>query len=58
MLMKSNPWVNLINVLGAAFVQADPKRTKNTDYLTVFFALSRSAHIKAAHGMLMKLTTG
>jgi len=42
----------------AAFTIADPKRTKKTDNLTVCFALSGPAQVKAAHRTLMKLTLG
>jgi len=35
-----------------------PKVPKDTSDLTVFFALLGSAHIKAAHGTLVKLTHG
>jgi len=34
-----------------------PKAQKDTDDLTVFFALLESAHSKVAHKMLMKLTS-
>jgi hypothetical protein len=50
------PLVDFINVLQAAFTFADPKSVKKTDFLTVFCALSGSAHVKAAHRTLMKLT--
>jgi len=50
------PSVNFINVLRAAFVQADPKSVKKTDNLTVFYTLLGSEHSKAAHRTLMKLT--
>jgi len=50
--------VNFINILRAAFTRADPKSTKKTDDLTVFFALSGSAHVKAGRWTLMKLTPG
>jgi hypothetical protein len=36
-LMKLTPWVDFTNVLQAALVQADPKRVKNTNDVTVFF---------------------
>ncbi len=53
----SFPGVNFINVLQAAFAQhADLKSAKKIDNLTVFFAISRSAGIKAAIRMLMKST--
>jgi len=45
--------VNFTNNLQAAFTRADPKSTKKTDNLTVFFALSGPAHTKAARRMLM-----
>jgi len=35
---------------------ADPKSAKKTDSFTVFFALLVSAHVKAAHLMLVKFT--
>ena len=54
--MKSTPHVNFINVFQAAFVSADPKSTKKTDNLSVFFALLGSARVKAARGTLMKST--
>ncbi len=56
MLVKLTPGVNFINVLQTAFMSADLKSAKKTDNLTVFFALSGSAHKEAAHKMLMKLT--
>jgi len=37
---------------------ADPKITKNTDGLTVFFALLGSEGVKAARKMLLKSTPG
>jgi len=36
-------------------VRADPKSTKKTEGLTVFFLLLGSGRIKAAHKMLVKL---
>jgi hypothetical protein len=36
----------------------DPESAKKFDNFTVFFALSGSAHVKAAHITLMKLTPG
>jgi len=56
--MKLTPGVNFINVQQAAFTIADPKSAKKTDNLTVCFALSGSAKVKAAHRKLMKLTLG
>ncbi len=47
--------VNFINVLLAPFTCADLERAKKTDNLTVFFVLSGSGPIKAAHRTLMKL---
>jgi hypothetical protein len=52
----STSGVNFINVLRAAFICADPKRTKNTVKLSVFFVLLGSSCEKAAHRLLMKLT--
>jgi len=39
-------------------VHADPESAKKTDDLTVFFALLKSALVKAACKTLMKLTPG
>jgi len=50
--------VNFINVLWAAFSNADPKSAKKTDNLTVFFALLESARLNAARKTLTKLTPG
>jgi len=50
--------VNYINVLKAAFACTDPKSTKKTVELSVFFALSGSARVKASPRRLVKLTTG
>jgi hypothetical protein len=47
--------VIFINFLRSAFAHSDPKSTKKTDGLTVFFALIRSGLIKADYWMLMKL---
>ena len=52
----SRPGVNFTNVLRAAFTPADPKSGKKLLNLTVFFALSGSASVKAARRTLMKLT--
>jgi len=54
--MKSTFRVNFINVLQATFLCPDPKSAKETDNLTVSFALSGSALIRAAQIKLMKLT--
>jgi len=40
------------------YVHRSQKHKKETDYLTVFFALWGSAGVKIAHGTLMKLTPG
>jgi len=45
-----------INILQAAFMNADPKSAKKNDNLTVFFALLGSVHAKTAHKTLVKLT--
>jgi hypothetical protein len=37
-------------------MRTDPESAKKTVKLSVFFALLGSAHLKAAHRMLMKLT--
>ncbi len=50
--------VNFINVLQAAFTCADPKGTKKTDNLTLFFALSGSVHVKTVHKRWVKFTPG
>jgi len=42
------PGVNFINFLQSAFARADPKCTKKTYNLTVFFTLLGSERIKAA----------
>ncbi len=48
MLMKLTPGVNFINILQAAFTNADPKRAKKIDSLMAFFGLK----------ILRKLTIG
>jgi hypothetical protein len=58
MLMKLTTGVNFINIFCQALTHAYPKSTKNTDDLTVFFALLGSALVKAALEMFVKLTTG
>ncbi len=50
--------VNFNNVLLKAFLHADPKSTKNTDSLAVFFMLLGSLQVKSAHKMLAKSTLG
>ncbi len=57
-MVPGSPGVSFINFLRADFVYADPKSTKKTNNLTVFFALSGSARVKAVSRMLMKLTPG
>jgi len=44
--------------LKSSFRHADPESAKNTDNLTVFFALLELGHVKAAHKTLEKLTLG
>jgi len=51
-----SPGVDFTNVLQAAFVCADPKSTKRQSSCQSFFVLLGSAHAKAAHRMLMKLS--
>ena len=58
MTVKLIAGVNFTNVLQAAFTPADPKSGKKLLNLTVFFALSGSAGVKAARRTLMKLTPG
>jgi len=43
MLVKSNPGVNFINILQAAFTCADPKSTKKYSQAISLFALLGSA---------------
>ncbi len=38
-LVKLTPGVNFVNILNAAFTQADPNSAKKTDGLTVFLRL-------------------
>jgi len=57
-LTSTTTGVDFTNILQTDFTSADPKSTKKTTGLNVFFALLGSAHIKAAHKMLVKLTTG
>jgi hypothetical protein len=52
------PGINFIKVLRAVFTLKEPKSPKQLLDLTVFFALSGSAGVKAACRMLMKLTPG
>ena len=53
---KRRPWINFTNILQAAFTHTDPKSAIKLLNLTVFFTLLRSAFVKAAHRMLVKLT--
>jgi hypothetical protein len=48
--------VNFINISRAAFTRIDPKSTKKTNNLTVFFVLFGSAFVKTSHKTLVKLT--
>ena len=48
--------VNFINILRAAFEQADPERAKNTENMTL--TLLGSVPVKAALRMFLKLTHG
>ena len=57
-LLVLTPGVNFTNILQAAFMHADPKSAIKLLNLTVFFALLGSAHVKAAHRTLVKLTPG
>ncbi len=54
--IRSKSMVNFTNILQATFTRADPQ--KKTAKLSVFFALSGSAHLKASSRKLMKLTPG
>jgi len=55
--MKLTPGVNFTNILCAAFTREDPKSTKKTAGLTVFFSLLFGfGYLKALHKMLVKLT--
>ena len=58
MLVKLTPGVDSVNILCAAFTQADPKSAKKTDSLTVFFVLMGSVCVKALRKMLVKSTPG
>jgi len=58
MLMKLTPSVNVINVLRAAFMHADPKSIKRYLQLNLIFMLLGSARVKALRNMLMELTSG
>jgi len=54
--LQVSPGVDFTNILRAAFTLSDPKSTKKTDGLTVFFALFGFSRIKAVCKMLVKLT--
>jgi hypothetical protein len=52
-----SPKVDFTNILHADFTHThNPNSAKQTDVLTVFFALFGSTHVKAARKMLVKLT--
>jgi len=50
--------VSISTSSAAAFACKDPESIKKTDNFTVFFALSGSVRIKAAHRTSIKLTPG
>ncbi len=54
-MVGSTPGVKFINALRAAFKRAEPKSAKKS---SVLFALLESAHVKAAHIILIRLTPG
>jgi len=54
----TGPWVNFINVVGAAFTPTDHKSAKKDCQVVSIFALSGSLSAKAANRTLMKLTPG
>jgi len=58
MLMKFRPGVNIINILRAAFICADPNCIKMTVKFSVFSVLLGSVRAKAACRMLMKFRPG
>ncbi len=45
-LRNDRPGVKFTNILWVAFMRADPRSEKKTEWLTLFFALLRSAGIK------------
>ncbi len=55
-LSKLTPVLNFINILCTAFTFVDPESVKKIENLTVFFTLLGSAHVKAVHRTLMKLS--
>ncbi len=58
-LMKLTPGVNFTNILVADFALIGPKSAKQHCWFDcLLFAHSGSAHVKAAHRTLMKLTPG
>jgi hypothetical protein len=57
-LIKIQSGINFTNILHKAFTSTDNKSTKKTDSLTEFIAVLGSAHIKAAHKMLVKSAPG
>jgi hypothetical protein len=54
--MKSAHGVNFIHILQAAFTRSQ-KRKKDSQVVSLFIALSGSAHLKVARRTLMKLTS-
>ncbi len=55
---RKRPRVNFTKILWEAFTLVGPKKVKQHCWVDYLFVLLRSAHIKAAHKMLMKLTPG
>ena len=53
-LANNAPGVDYTKILCVPFICADPKSTKKTDGLTVYFALLGSALVKAVSKMLVK----
>ena len=56
--MQQPSGVNFINVFTCSFYAGRSQKPKKLLNLTVFWALLGSAHLKAAHKMLVKLTPG
>jgi hypothetical protein len=56
--IQIQPGVNFTNILRTAFSFVDPESVKNTVQLShqYLFTLLGSAHVKAVHRMLMKLS--
>jgi len=58
-LVKLALGLNFIDVLGSAFMRADPKSVKKTAAKwSIFFIFLGSTSVKAAGKMLVKLTLG